>query len=222
LTEAIDATEDVPDKKAIRSERSIIRKTKKKCADLRDRELKYTQQLDILGDRNSYSKTDTDATFMRMKEDHMRNGQLKAGYNLQVASSNQFVLGYELYPNPTDTRTLEPVLHTMVEAFQHLPDKIVGDCAYGIESNYDMIMDDYARTALIPYSTYYIEKKNNIKMMKCIQRIGPMIRQPIYISAPMAVRFDLTGTPTGRTNTAIPGHSKCMHPMTVAAARFMI
>src|SRR5690625_3602960 len=43
LTEAIDATEDVPGRKAIRSERSIIRKTKKKCADLRDRELKYTQ-----------------------------------------------------------------------------------------------------------------------------------------------------------------------------------
>src|SRR5699024_11607708 len=93
--------------------------------------------------RNSYSKTDTDATFMRMKEDHMRNGQLKAGYNLQVASNNQFVLGYELYPNPTDTRTLEPFLHTMVDAFQHLPDKIVGDSGYGSESNYEMIMDDY-------------------------------------------------------------------------------
>ena len=163
LTEAIDATEDVPDRKAIRSERSVIRKAKKKCADLRDRELKYTQQLAILGERNSYSKTDTDATFMRMKEDHMRNGQLKAGYNLQVASNHQFVLGYDLYPNPTDTRTLKPFLDTMLETFQHLPGKIVGDSGYGSESNYEMIMDDYERTALIPYNTYYKEKKKKYK-----------------------------------------------------------
>lgn len=163
MTETIDATEDVADRKTIRSERSVIRKTKKKCADLRDRELKYTEQLEILGERNSYSKTDTDATFMRMKEDHMRNGQLKAGYNLQVASNHQFVLGYDLYPNPTDTRTLGPFLNTMVDTFQHLPEKIVGDSGYGSESNYEMIMDDYERTALIPYNTYYKEKKKKYK-----------------------------------------------------------
>src|SRR5699024_11374305 len=96
----IDGKVNVEAIKATRSERSVIRKTKKKCADLRGRELKYTAQLETLGDRNSYSKTDTGATFMRMKEDHMRNGQLKAGYNLQVASNNQFVLGYDLSPNP--------------------------------------------------------------------------------------------------------------------------
>ncbi|MBO0466825.1 hypothetical protein JZO73_04670, partial [Enterococcus plantarum] len=39
----------------------------------------------IIGQRNSYSRTDLDATFMRMKDDHMKNGQLKAGYNLQIA-----------------------------------------------------------------------------------------------------------------------------------------
>ena len=43
---------------------------------------KYESQLDKLGDRNSYSKTDEDATFMRMKEDHMKNGQLKPAYNV--------------------------------------------------------------------------------------------------------------------------------------------
>ncbi len=53
---------------------------------------KYNKQDQILNDRNSYSKTDTDATFMRMKEDHMRNGQLKPGYNVQMSSSNQFIV----------------------------------------------------------------------------------------------------------------------------------
>src|SRR5665647_3399589 len=55
---------------------------------------KYEQQEAILGERNSYSKTDTGATFMRMKEDHMKNGQLKPGYNVQISTSNQFIVNY--------------------------------------------------------------------------------------------------------------------------------
>ena len=47
MTDTIDATEDVAERKTIRSERSIIRKTKKKCADLRDRELKYLSLIHI-------------------------------------------------------------------------------------------------------------------------------------------------------------------------------
>jgi transposase len=53
---------------------------------------RYEQQEKILGaNRSNYSKTDEDATFMRMKEDHMRNGQLKPGYNLQLSSNNQYI-----------------------------------------------------------------------------------------------------------------------------------
>lgn len=65
-------------------------------------------QKETFGNRNSFSKTDTDATFMRVKEDPMLNGQLKPAYNLQIATSNQFITGYQLFPNPTDTRTLIP------------------------------------------------------------------------------------------------------------------
>ena len=56
--------------------------------------------------RGSYSKTDEDATFMRMKEDHMKNGQLKPAYNAQISTENQFILNYTLHQNPTDTTTL--------------------------------------------------------------------------------------------------------------------
>ena len=62
--------------------------------------------------RNNFSKTDTDATFMRMKEDHMKNGQLKAAYHLQIATENQFLLHYDIFSNPTDTKTLLPLLET--------------------------------------------------------------------------------------------------------------
>nr|WP_307584485.1 hypothetical protein [Paenibacillus wynnii] len=67
---------DKPLKKAVRK----LRK------DLLPRQLKYEQYQMLLGDRNSFSKTDRDATFMRMKEDHMRNGQLKPGYNVQIGT----------------------------------------------------------------------------------------------------------------------------------------
>ncbi len=79
--------------------------------------LTYEKHYQILGKRNSYSKTDTDATFMRMKDDSMMNGQLKAGYNLQIATNNQYILGYDVFPNPTDTRTLTPFLSTLNVVF---------------------------------------------------------------------------------------------------------
>ena len=71
---------------------------------------KYEEQEAILGERNSFSKTDRDATFMRMKEDHMGNGQLKPAYNVQLGTENQFILGYSVHQRPTDTRCLIPHL----------------------------------------------------------------------------------------------------------------
>ena len=67
---------------------------------------KYNTQEAQMGNRNSMSKTDPDATFMRMKEDHMQNGQLKPGYNLQACSNNQFITNYTLAQTTSDTTTL--------------------------------------------------------------------------------------------------------------------
>ena len=163
LTEQIERTTDMPTRKAIRTERSEIRKSKKVMKDYLDRRLNYQTQRTLMGERNSYSKTDIDATFMRMKDDHMQNGQLKSGYNLQIATNNQFVLGYDIYWNPTDTRTLDPFLHTMQHTFQHLPEYIVADAGYGSECNYELLEDKYERQALIPYNTYYKEQKKKFK-----------------------------------------------------------
>ena len=69
----------------------------------------YGRHLETLGERNSYSKTDHDATFMRMKEDAMRNGQTKPGYNVQIATENQFITNYGIYWRPTDWGTLIPL-----------------------------------------------------------------------------------------------------------------
>jgi transposase len=99
----------------------------------------YAKQEKILAGRNSYSKTDPGATFMRMKEDHMRNGQLKPGYNVQISTNNQFVVHYSLHPNPTDTKTLIPHLQQYRKLYRQLPQVQVADAGYGSEENYQYL-----------------------------------------------------------------------------------
>ena len=94
---------------------------------------KYEKQEEILGERNSYSKTDTEATFMRMKEDHMQNGQLKPGYNVQISTSNQFIVNYTIHPNPTDTTTLKSHLEQHKSSFGSAPKIVTADAGYGSE-----------------------------------------------------------------------------------------
>jgi transposase len=100
---------------------------------------KYEQQERQLVNRNSYSKTDPDATFMRMKEDHMRNGQLKPGYNVQISTNNQFIASYSLHQNPTDTRTLIPHLEQHIRNYAQKPNNVTADAGYGSEQNYQWL-----------------------------------------------------------------------------------
>lgn len=100
---------------------------------------KYEEQEKILNGRNSYSKTDPDATFMRMKEDHMQNGQLKPGYNVQISTSNQFIVNYTIHPNPTDTTTLPQHLQQHEKDYNRKPSCITADAGYGSEENYQYL-----------------------------------------------------------------------------------
>ncbi|MBR5947708.1 MAG: transposase, partial [Clostridia bacterium] len=90
----------------------------------------YVEHLRICGKRKSYSKTDTDATFMRMKEDHMRNGRLKPGYNLQAGVCGEYIVGLALFPNSTDTTTLIPFLERMKAGLNRSFRDIVADMGY--------------------------------------------------------------------------------------------
>lgn len=97
---------------------------------------KYEDQEKIMGgERNSYSKTDHDATFMRMKEDHMLNGQLKLAYNVQISTNGQFVASYSVHQKTTDTTTLIPHFEQHEQSFNQKPEVIVADAGYGSEEN---------------------------------------------------------------------------------------
>ncbi|MGT2704366.1 IS1182 family transposase [Streptococcus parauberis] len=131
--------------------KKVLRKVKD---DFSVRAEKYEFYHSTFDGRNSFSKTDTDATFMRMRDDHMRNGQLKAGYNLQIATENQFVLHYDIFPNPTDTTTLIPLL----DSYPHDLKMVVADAGYGSEENLTRL-DQLGVEHLIKYGMFDKEQK---------------------------------------------------------------
>ena len=120
---------------------------------------KYKKQQEILEHRNSYSKTDTDATFMRMKDDHMRNGQLKPAYNLQISTNRQFILHYSIHPNPADTKTLESHLKGFEESYNKVPKELVADAGYGSEENYNLLQSKKIK-AYVKYNYFRKDQKS--------------------------------------------------------------
>ena len=101
-----------------------------------ERLMKYKECFEIMGkDRNSYSKTDLEATFMRMKEDHMRNGQLKPAYNVQIAVENYFIIHTYVSSDRTDYSAYIPVLEKHKEAFDTYPEEATADSGYCSEKN---------------------------------------------------------------------------------------
>ena len=101
-----------------------------------NRLMEYKNSFEIMGkDRNSYSKTDLEATFMRMKEDHMMNGQLKAAYNVQVAVENYFIIHGYVSNDRTDYNTLIPVLEKHRKAFGDILEEVTADSGYCSEKN---------------------------------------------------------------------------------------
>ena len=110
----------------------------------------YEDKLETLGDRNSYSKTDPDATFMRMKEDAMNNGQTKPGYNIQISTENQFITNYGIYWRPTDQGTLIPYLTSFSNRYGMQSEEVCADSGYGSEQNYNFMFGQN----IVPYVKY--------------------------------------------------------------------
>jgi transposase len=100
---------------------------------------KYEAYQKTFGQRNSFSKTDEDATFMRMKGDSLRMPILKPGYNVQIGTENQFIVGFIVQQNPSDSVGLIPHLEQVEMNLGVIPGKVVTDAAYGCEENYEYL-----------------------------------------------------------------------------------
>lgn len=125
-----------------------------------DKVEEYQEKEGVLEDRGSFSKTDNDATFMRMKEDHMRNGQLKPGYNLQISTSNQYILHYSLHQTTTDTTTLTGHLKEFKELYGLLPEELTADAGYGSEENYHYLEENGVES-YVKYNTFDKSRKRS-------------------------------------------------------------
>ena len=115
-----------------------------------------------MGDRNSYAKTDEDATFMRMKEDAMLNGQLKPGYNVQISTENQFITNFGIYQRPTDTLTMIDYLDTFRSRYGMQSKEIVADSGYGSEENYEYMFLN-GMVPYVKYNMFHVEQRRRYR-----------------------------------------------------------
>lgn len=139
--------EKEPKNKPLKKAKRLLEK------DLLPRKQKYEEQKTTFGDRNSFSKTDTDATFMRMKDDHMKNGQLKPGYNVQIGTENQFIVGFSVHQRAGDPGCMIPHLEILEKHHRPKPKSIIADSGYGSEENYAHCEKEKIE-ALIKYNTF--------------------------------------------------------------------
>jgi transposase len=123
---------------------------------------KYQTQKEILEERNSFSKTDHDATFMRTKEDHMKNGQLKPCYNWQFSTNNQFVVNYTVTQTTTDTTTLIEHLESYNHQYDSYPETATADSGYGSEENYQYL-DDNGIEGFVKFNYFHLEQTRKFK-----------------------------------------------------------
>ena len=161
LQDSISAEPESADKerqKRRREKKRLVKELEKH----RDKLGEYDGRLEQIGERNSMSKSDPDATFMRMKEDAMNNGQTKPGYNLQISAENQFITDYALFPNPTNTLTLIPFLNSFPDRYGHLPSIAVADSGYGSEENY-RFMAEAGMEAYVKYNRFHLEQHPRYK-----------------------------------------------------------
>jgi len=100
------------------------------------RKMKYTDYNKTFKGRNSFSKTDRDATFMRMKDDHMRNGQLKPGYNLLLGVEGEYIVGADISSERSDQLTLLPLLERIEAGTGKRHKNVTGDAGFESEENY--------------------------------------------------------------------------------------
>ena len=160
----------------------------------------YEQKLSVCGKRNSYSKTDPDATFMRLKEDAMNNGQTKPGYNLQISTENQVITNFDFYSNPTDTLTLIPFLNLHHTRYGMMPEVAVADSGYGSEENY-AFMDNQEIEAYVKYSYFHKEQKRSYQNNAFLTDNLYYNEQADYFVCPMGQHMTLAGKHSHKTES---------------------
>lgn len=125
-----------------------------------EKQTKYDRYNKTFAGRNSFSKTDTDATFMHMKEDHMRNSQLKPGYNVQIGVEGEYIVGIDISSERSDQLTLVPFLKKLNKNLPRKYRHVITDAGYEGEENY-VYLQEHEQKAFIKPQTYEVMKKRS-------------------------------------------------------------
>jgi len=145
--------------------KSSLQKLTEECLAILEKKEYYEKCKSVFGNRNSFSKTDNDATFMHMKDDHMRNAQLKPGYNMQIGVEAGYVVHCQAFPNRNDVGTLKPFLERWKELHPKSPfQNVITDSGYESEENYDYLISEKKNIFIKPL-TYEQWKKRSFKKL---------------------------------------------------------
>ena len=139
-----------------------IQRWTEQLLEFKERKEKYDYGNAQMVGRNSYSKTDPDATFMHMKDDHMRNSQLKPAYNVQIGVESEYVVGVGIFQDRNDIATLIPMLEAMHKNLGRKHANVVADSGYESEENY-LYLEENQQTPYIKPQTYETWKKKSFK-----------------------------------------------------------
>ena len=108
-----------------------------KLEEYRKKLSEYVEKLAICGEnRNSYSKTDHDATFMRMKRDYMGNDQLLPAYNIQLGIADEYIVVAEVMQYRSDMDCFIPLVEKFHRQYGFYPPYPITDAGYGSFNNY--------------------------------------------------------------------------------------
>ncbi len=203
LADELRSTFEQTSEPSTKEEKAVAREKRRQLKELeaqRDKLQEYDTHMKTLDGRNSYSKTDPDATFMRMKEGAMRNGQTKPGYNLQISTEHQFITDFALYPNPTDTLTMIPFLKSFADRYGRSAETVVADSGYGSEEN-NRYMSENEMTAYVKYNHFHREQRPRFKP-------DPFKAENFYYNAdgdycvcPMGQKMSRVGTRRSKTDS---------------------
>jgi hypothetical protein len=199
LNQALDK-EPVP---ATKEGKQSLKERKKQIKQLKEHADKlgeYDRQMEILGDRNSYSKTDHDATFMRMKEDAMNNGQTKPGYNLQIGTEEQFITDFGIFQSPGDPFTMIPFYKSHYDRYGKFPQTAVADSGYGSEENY-RFMEEAGIDAYVKYNMFHKEQRMHYEPSPFSPQAMFYNAKDDYYVCPMGQHLTRIGTSKTKTGS---------------------
>ncbi len=142
--------------------KSQLQRDMEQLEEMMARQEKYESYNETFKGRNSFSKTDPDATFMHMKEDHMRNAQLKPGYNVQLAVEGEYITGLDVGSERSDQLTLIQLIEHMETHTSHQYKDITADAGYESEENYTYF-ENKQQTCYIKPQNYERSKTRKFK-----------------------------------------------------------